>query len=249
MVQCTDQHLDQYRTAGYCLVKDLIPPELISAARQRTMEIAANLAPWPAVHFQVLDPIRYSSKNNTPLPGGIQRPASQEEVFAKIADHPHLVEVMAMLLSNVVERFTDQLGVKHAIVSQEQGGRSYFHQDSYYWKIPPERGCNCWIPLTQVGMDASGLAMMPYSHAGWQLVEHESYYDDPPLGRLEEDDYQPFKRHRVVPSLVDHSKEKLIVTKPGDGLFFTNYTWHRSEPNCSGQDQAFYAIAYQWAEN
>ena len=37
----------------------------------------------------------------------------------------------------------------------------------------------------------------------------------------------------------------LIETQPGDGLIFSNYTWHRSEPNRSGQTHIFYAIAYQ----
>ena len=43
----------------------------------------------------------------------------------------------------------------------------------------------------------------------------------------------------------DPSEEILLPMEPGDGLFFTNYTWHRSEPNCSGRTSAFYAIAYQ----
>jgi len=30
-------------------------------------------------------------------------------------------------------------------------------------------------------------------------------------------------------------------------LFFTNYTWHRSEPNRTGQTKSYYAIAYQRA--
>jgi ectoine hydroxylase-related dioxygenase (phytanoyl-CoA dioxygenase family) len=33
--------------------------------------------------------------------------------------------------------------------------------------------------------------------------------------------------------------------KAGDALFFTNYTWHRAEPNLSGTDRLFYAIAYK----
>ena len=37
--------------------------------------------------------------------------------------------------------------------------------------------------------------------------------------------------------------------QPGDGLFFTNYTWHRSEPNGTGKSLCFYAIAYQRAGN
>ena len=31
----------------------------------------------------------------------------------------------------------------------------------------------------------------------------------------------------------------------GDALFFSNYTWHRSEPNRTGETMMFYGIAYQ----
>ena len=241
----TEEHLRQYREEGYCLVEDLIPGDLVEAARQRTMEIAEALPDWPAKHFQVLDPGRYTSEGGGPLPGGIQHPARREEVFARIADHPRLTEAMAALLGGPVKRYTDQIGVKHAAVAEEQGSRSFFHQDSFYWKIDPELGCNCWIPLTEVGVAASALAVMPASHRGWRLIEHESYYDDPPMGVREEDGFRPFKRHRVPPEQVDFAREKLIDTRPGDGLFFGNYTWHRSEPNCSGRTRAFYAIAYQ----
>ena len=65
------------------------------------------------------------------------------------------------------------------------------------------------------------------------------------MGHVGDDGFQPFKRHRVPLAQVDFAQEKLIATRPGDGLFFSNYTWHRSEPNRSGQSQAFYAIAYQ----
>ena len=237
--------MEQYREEGYCLVRALIPAALIDAARQRTLEIAEDVPAWAPGHFQVLDPSRYKAAGGGLLPGGIQRPASQEEVFAQIADHPRLVAVMAGLLGGPVQRFTDQIGVKHAAIVEKQGGRSYFHQDSFYWKIAPELGCNCWIPLTEVGVAASALAVMPASHRGWRLSEHESYYDDPPMGHVGDEGFKPFKRHRIPLEKVDFAQEKLIATKPGDGLFFSNYTWHRSEPNRSGRAQAFYAIAYQ----
>ena len=241
----TETHLRQYREEGYCLIEGLIPADLVEAARRRTMELARGLADWPSRHFQVLDPDRYRSTGGRPLPGGIQQPASQEAVFARIADHPRLAAAMAALLGGPVERYTDQIGVKHAAVAEEQGGRSYFHQDSFYWKIAPELGCNCWIPLTEVAPEASALAVMPASHRGWRLAGHESYYDDPPMGRMDDDGFRPFKRHRIPPDPVHASHERLIATRPGDGLLFTNYTWHRSEPNRSGRTRAFYAIAYQ----
>lgn len=245
MSPVSDANVTRYLEEGYCLIPNLIPRASIEAAQRRALEIGQQLAPWPNGHFQVLDPQRYRSPNDTPLPAGIQRPAAQEAVFADVADHANLAEAMAALLGGPVERFTDQIGIKHDVLSEEQGGCSYYHQDSYYWKIAPELGCNCWIPLTEVGAHASALAIMPRTHIGWELVEHESYYDDPPWGHVSNGSFTPFKRHRIPHEQVDFAREELIEMQPGDGLFFSNYTWHRSEPNSSGQTHVFYAIAYQ----
>ena len=119
-----------------------------------------------------------------------------------------------------------------------------WHQDSFYWHIDPQLGCNCWIPMSPVDLDSIALAVMPGSHRGWILIDHESYYDDPPMGHLQAN-FEPFQRHRIPVDQADPSEEVLLPMEPGDGLFFTNYTWHRSEPNCSGRTSAFYAIAYQ----
>jgi ectoine hydroxylase-related dioxygenase (phytanoyl-CoA dioxygenase family) len=243
-VRVTDEHLSSYRDFGFCLVKNLIPDDLISAARSRILQIADDLPDWPANHFQILDPSVYTSKTGKPVPMGLQRPGLNEQVFSVIAEHINMKSAMASVLGGDVELFTEQIGIKHGWVEQEQGGRSYFHQDSWYWKIDPAWGCNCWIPTDNVDADAIALAVMPESQLNWTLTEHESYYDDPPWGRAI-GDFEPFKRHRIVDSEIDYRKEQLVPMEPGDGLFFTNYTWHRSEPNRTGQTKSFYAIAYQ----
>ena len=61
--------------------------------------------------------------------------------------------------------------------------------------------------------------------------------------------YAPFKRHRIPLDQIDPTREVLVEMSAGDGLFFSNYTWHRSEPNRTGETMAFYAIAYQRREN
>ena len=114
--------ITHYREEGYCLIPNLIPQTSIEAARQRASEIGQQLAPWPSRHFQVLDPERYLSESDTPLPAGIQQPASQEAVFADVADHANLSEAMAALLGGEVERFTDQIGIKHGRINEAQGG-------------------------------------------------------------------------------------------------------------------------------
>ncbi len=83
---------------------------------------------------------------------------------------------------------------------------------------------------------------MPRSHAGWKLVEHERYFDDPAY--FAGDAAEPFQRRRIPLATIDFSKEVLVPMRAGDGLFFTNYTWHRSEKNLSGRTMMYYAVAY-----
>ena len=42
-------------------------------------------------------------------------------------------------------------------------------------------------------------------------------------------------------------KEVLVSMAPGDGLFFSNYTWHRAEPNRMDVPKCAYAVAYKRA--
>ena len=67
MVLAMETHLRQYREEGYCLVKELIPDDLIEGARQRTMEIAVDVPDWSERHFQVLDPSRYKAAGGLSL--------------------------------------------------------------------------------------------------------------------------------------------------------------------------------------
>jgi ectoine hydroxylase-related dioxygenase (phytanoyl-CoA dioxygenase family) len=243
----SDEQLEFYHREGYVLVRGLIPSNDLRAAHRILLQLeAGNYADWAEEHFQYFDPRRVINDNGTRIPGGVQLPAKKSEAFRAIADHPRLQHAMRQILAAPVERFTDQCGIKSRYITTEQGGQSFFHQDSYYWRIAPELGCNCWIPFDSVGADAIALAIMPRSQEGWKLEEHEHYFDDPALcgGRSNE----PFKRKRIPLDRIDFSKEVLLPMAPGDGLFFTNYTWHRSEKNRSAETKCFYAIAYQRAK-
>ena len=245
MITLNPKQLQQYREEGYCLVRNLIPPAVIAPVRQRTLAMIENPPAWVEESWQVIDPQRYQTKADQPLPAGIQLPAKEEAAFQTMADHPNLAAAMSQLLGGDVQRFTDQVGIKHGCNQEEQGGRSFYHQDSYYWHLSPELGCNCWIPMDSTGQNAIALAVIPGSQKTWKLVEHEAYFDDPAEGHLRGGKFTSFKRFRIPLQNVDFSKEVLVPMEPGDGLFFTNYTWHRSEPNRTGQTKSFYAIAYQ----
>lgn len=242
-MRITSDHIKQYETEGYTLVRGLIPAEDVAAIRSRTMEVAEGRHDWPNNTFHLLDPSKYRWPDESTIPSSLQRPSRHEELFSRFANHPNLVAAMRALLGGEVMLYTDQIGIKHGFLKEEQGGRSYYHQDSRYWRIDPELGCNCWFPLDEAGPNAIALAVMPRSHQGWTLMEHESYYDSPNYFRGSAD--EPFQRHRIPDAHIAYKKEVLLPMRPGDGLFFTNYTWHRSEPNRSGDTKSFYAIAFE----
>ena len=234
-----ESKLRQYRQDGYTTVEGLISAAEAARARKRLLEIMEGEHDWPDLHFQVLDPGTYRNKRGGFVPIGVQRPARQEAVFREIADHANLRGAMSQLLGGPVKRFTDQALIKNRAID----GQSFYHQDSYYWKIEPGRGCNAWIALDVVGMDASALGILPGTQKDWTLVPHEKYFDEPNYYAARTGD--AFTRWRIPTAGADLSGEVVLPMLPGDAAFFSNYTWHRSEVNRSGEHKMAYAIAYQ----
>ncbi len=241
-----DQQTHQtYQRDGYCLIHNLIPRDVIAALRARILDQIDHPPAWWSKSWQVLDPSGATHPAGHPYPIGIQLPARHDPAYETVARHPNLAAAMTAILGGPVELLTDQVGVKHGFLTDEQGGRSCYHQDSYYWHIAPQLGAKCWIPLDEVGPNAIALAVKPGTQRDWKLEEHENYHDTPAWGTLTNGQFRAFPRHRIPQSRIDYSDEIIFRLQPGDGLFFTNYTWHRSEPNRTGQTKMFYAIAYQ----
>lgn len=235
----TDQQQKQYRDEGYTVVHRLISPEEAACVRTRLIDLLEGAHDWPDIHFQVIQLPETHNAVDGFVPIGVQRPAQREQVFKDIADHPNLQSAMEQLLGGPVKRFTDQALIKNCAIS----GQSFYHQDSDYWRLPPKQGCNAWIALDEFDAEASALAIMPGTHQSWELMQHERYYDEPaqhhaPTGK-------PYMRLRIPLDQIDFSKEVLLPMSVGDAAFFTNFTWHRSEPNRSGVHKCAYAIAYQ----
>lgn len=242
-MKLTPAQLKQYQDEGYTIVRGLIPRADTAALRARMLQLLDDHHDWPANHFHILDPAKHRNATGDFVPGGIMQGAKRDETFRRIADHPNLISVMEQILGTPIKRFTDQALIKHRGLD----GQSFYHQDSYYWKIAPRLGCNSWIALDDVGKDAIALAMMPRSQQPWTLVPHEEYFDEPSYHSAASG--QAFPRLRIPASQVDFSKEVILTMQPGDAALFTNYTWHRAESNRSGDHKCAYAVAYQHAES
>jgi ectoine hydroxylase-related dioxygenase (phytanoyl-CoA dioxygenase family) len=241
-MKATQEHVRQYQEEGYTFIKGLIPKDVVAKVRAAMADVISGKQEMAPGHFQLINPAIHKYPNGKPIPGGVQRPAKADPTFSLMCDHQNLIDAMSTLLGGDVQLFTEQALCKHGFINNEQGGRTFYHQDSYYWKINPSLGCNCWIPFDNVGKDAIALSIMPGSQKGWTLHRHEDYYDEP---SFTDSSGKAFKRWRIPLDQVDYTNEVLVPMEPGDGLFFSNYTWHRSEPNRTGKNLMAYAIAYQ----
>lgn len=245
---CTPAHQAQYQDEGYTVIRELIPRHEIAplATFMQQMLEGEHDQALPPAQLQVADPGAYRNPRGGSLVVGYQTPARHTAVFATVRDHPRLAEAMEGLLGGPVTPFTDQALAKPAAIREGQAGQSFYHQDSRYWRIAPHLGCNAWIALCEVDREAIALGIMPGSHRGWELAEHESYFDEPSYFSMGSG--QPFQRHRIPQDRIDMSRDVVLAMQPGDAAFFTNYTWHRAEPNRSGVDKYAYAVAYQRAD-
>lgn len=244
------EHVAEYREKGSTLIRGLYDSSELAPLREYMEEMTeegAHYDDWPPGCLFVADPQQVRGSTGNPVVGSLQNPSGENDMFAKVSRDPKLVGAMEALLGGAATLYTDQTIMKLKCNSgPEDGGRSFYHQDAYYWRnIPPMAGCNCWVALDHVGKDNIALAVMPGSHGDSSLHEHESYYDEIRFSNPGTPSNTP--RFRIPDDQVDYSREVLCPMAPGDGLFFTNYTWHRSEPNRSGENRYAYAIAYQLA--
>src|ERR1043165_1591935 len=93
---------------GYLKLDRLLEEEELAGLREQLDEVLAGTREWPRRCFQTLDPARYRAPSGAPMPEGIQLPASADERFRAVADHPRLVAVMQDLIGPEVARYTDQ---------------------------------------------------------------------------------------------------------------------------------------------
>ena len=251
---CTDDNVEQYKAEGYTLVRNLYSPDELAPLREYMEEMAEkgeHINDWPQGSMYVASSEEVRSPAGTVVVGSLQSPSVHNEMFAEFCHAARMVGAMEALLGGSVQRFTDQTIMKLKYnCGPVDGGRSFYHQDAYYWRnIPAGAGSNCWIAMDHVGKDNIALAVMPGSHAGGALKDHEKYFDEVRFHGIGAPAGQDHPRLRIPADEIDFSKEVLVPMEPGDGLFFTNYTWHRSEPNRSGENRYAYAIAYKLADS
>ena len=236
------QELEAFEKDGFCVIRGLYTREEVEPVRARLEEFyeGHHSYEWPNEHLRALDPTNKNTPGGNYRSGSLQRPAVLEETFREFAYSQKLISAMETLLKQPVKLYTDQTIFKPGAV---KAGRSFFHQDGFYWKLRPKACINAWVALDDTDFEQIAMGFLAGSQGDWRIAHHEEYWDEVPAAGGKEG--KPFKRKRIPLAKVDASKDQLIPGSPGDAFFFSNYTWHRAEPNLSGVNRAAYAIAYQ----
>ncbi len=234
----------RYHEEGFVVVRGLIPAELAGGVRDGLMKVMASEgSQCPIERVQVLDPARYRAPSGGMVAVNVARPGDSIEACAQAREHPALMAAMTQLLGGEHVLTGDQGIIKSGWITQEQGGQSFYHQDTWYFRLKARAGCNAWIACDEVGPGAIALALMPGSHLGWTVTEHEEYHDEPSYHHGGSG--KAFSRFRIPRGKIDFSKEVIVQLSPGDAVLFNNFTWHRAEPNRTGKHLFALSVARQ----
>jgi phytanoyl-CoA hydroxylase len=253
MSQSTDERavlsqtqVASYHEEGFVVVRGLIPAELAGRVREGLMNVMTGQGSLcPIERVQILNPTKYKTPWGGPVALNVHMPGNHIPACAQAREHPALMTAMTQLLGGEHVLTGDQGLLKTAWITEDQAGQSFYHQDSWYFRLKPRAGCNAWIACDDVGPGAIALAMMPGSHMGWTLTEHEEYHDEPSYHHGGTG--QAFSRFRIPRSKIDFSKEVIHTLSPGDAVLFNNFTWHRAEPNRTGRHLFALSVARQLA--
>lgn len=158
---------------GYLVIEDLLsPPQLDDCRREihRLHELAAQLerSGDPRIeHFQ-REPFADGADRDDGLPvlRKVEQTYDHSPLFADLAKHPPLIEVVQLLLGDDLLQFRSTLMLKPA----HHGSIHAMHQDSAYWPMKPPRLVTVSIALTDATPDNGCFQVIPKSHE-WGLQD------------------------------------------------------------------------------
>jgi len=154
----------------------------------------------------------------------------ESEDVAKFVFSTDLARLAAELLGvRAVRLYHDQ-----ALYKEPGGGITPWHADQYYWPFSSDRCVTVWIPLQDTSGDMGPLCFAAGSHrlsVGRELP-------------ISDDSEQELQRALTAGQFpLDNEPYTL-----GDASFHLGWTFHRAEPNRSGEPRRVMTIIYVDAE-
>lgn len=220
-----------YDRNGYWVVHDVLHPDEVSALLERAREYTHGGRPPGHIYMQT-EPRVERGELRVEHPGDairkIEGLVTNDDLFAALARHERILEVIEVLLGPDIKLFRDALMQKPPQVGSAKG----MHQDSPYWPIEPMALCSVWLALDEATAENGCMTVLPGQHRRGPLP-HVNVTDD----------------YIIEEGMIDESDAVLVPLPPGGGLFFHSLLPHGTAPNHSTRWRRAMVLSYMSARS
>ncbi|MEL0456031.1 phytanoyl-CoA dioxygenase family protein [Flavobacteriaceae bacterium SZ-1-7] len=215
----TNEQLKQFKEDGFCIVKNVIPQELIERLRDECQRFIKEKDDEMDRKGVEVDEINHKGKRYFIALRYKDSETMQDLIFGK-----EMEEITRKVLGEEVYLFLEQFVVKAA----DKGMTFSWHQDSGYLDFDHTPYLSVWCPLDDVTEENGTVYLLPYKEAGTEKrIDHI-------LQEGTNDKIGYFGDNPGVPAIL----------KAGDVALFSSTCFHRSGSNTTNKSRRVLLIQY-----
>jgi len=215
----TDQQMTQFQEEGFCIVKNVIPKELIERLKDECQRFIKEKDDEMDRKGVEVDEINHKGKRYFIALRYKDSKTMQDLIFGK-----EMEEITRKILGDNVYLFLEQFVVKAA----DKGMTFSWHQDSGYLDFKHKPYLSIWCPLDAVTEENGTVYLLPYKDAGTQdRIDHV-------LQEGTNDKIGYFGDNPGIPA----------VLEAGDVAIFSSTCFHRSGSNKTDKSRRVLLLQY-----
>ncbi|WP_435132764.1 phytanoyl-CoA dioxygenase family protein [Formosa sp. A9] len=215
----SNDKLKQFQEEGFCLVKDVISPEMIKRLQDECQRFIKEKDEEMDRKGVEVDEINHKGKRYFIALRYKDSETMKDLIFGK-----ELEEITRKILGENVYLFLEQFVVKAA----DKGMTFSWHQDSGYLDFDHKPYLSIWLPLDDVTEENGTVYMLPYKDAGTTArIDHT-------LQEGTNDKIGYFGDNPGIPA----------VLNAGDVALFSSTCFHRSGSNKTNKSRRVLLIQY-----
>lgn len=215
----TSEQLQQFNEEGFCIVKNLIPQELIQRLRDECLRFIKEKDDEMDRKGVEVDEINHKGKRYFIALRYKDSKTMQDLIFGK-----ELEAITKQILGDNVYLFLEQFVVKAA----DKGMTFSWHQDSGYLDFEHKPYLSIWCPLDTVNEENGTVYLLPYKDAGTKhRIDHV-------LQEGTNDKIGYFGDNPGIPAILEG----------GDVALFSSTCFHRSGSNKTDKTRSVLLIQF-----
>jgi len=220
------EQLAFFEANGYVVVRDLLPPDVLSRVRDAITAAEAEVQTGKAKHQALPEPDAAGADVATKTPlRKLNALVPHSEFFHSVAANLSIMDIVAQLTDNPtsIMLYSDQVFLKPAFC----GSAKPLHQDNSYFRVTPhDHGVTCWIAIDEATEENGCMRYIPGSHK---------------LGLLP---HRQISAAHLTPEASDLGREVAVPIPAGAAIFHHLLALHSSQANRSDKPRRAWALHY-----